>query len=121
MQQELKQVYRYGFGFLALASCFLLVTFLLYPYPKFQLLFQQFNAEKETLFPWNDFTGRYGFSEKVYWFVLTAYAALAAGSLSLYFRLRKCYGIWLKYSLVRGCLSFYRKFTAVWPEVPSGE
>src|SRR5688572_15816462 len=121
MQQELKQVYRYGTGFLALASCFLLVTFLLYPYPKLQLLFQQFNAEKETLFPWNDFTGRYGFSEKVYWLALTAYAALAAGSLFLYFRLRKRYGISLKNSLVQGCTSFYRKFTAVWRRMPVWE
>src|SRR4051812_6709029 len=101
MQQEIKQVYRYGLGFLALASGFLLVTFLLYPYPKLQLLFQQFNAERETLFPWNDFTGSYGFPEKVYWVALIAYSVLAAGSLFLCFRLRKRYGISLKNSLAQ--------------------
>src|SRR5690349_15259769 len=121
MQQELKQVYRYGLGLLALASCFLFLTFLLYPYASLQPLFRQFNAEKETLFPWNDFSGAYGFSEAVYWGALGSYFVLAAGSLPGFFLLQKRYGISLKNSLAQTCSSFYRKFKNVWRKMPAWE
>lgn len=121
MQHGIKQVSRYGFGLMALSAFFLLTVLLLYPYSKLQLLFQQFNAEKETLFPWNDFTGTYGFSEKVYWTALFSYLGIAAGSLFLFFLLQKRYGNSLKNSATGISSFFYRKFTTIWRSMPVWE
>lgn len=47
-------------------SGLLLLAFLLWPYAKLQPLFRQFGEEKDWLFYWNSFSGRYGFSKAVY-------------------------------------------------------
>ncbi len=121
MQQETKRVYRYGFGLLALAAGFLLLVLLLYPYPKLEALFGQFNAEKETLYPWNDFEGSYGFSRNTYWLALSAYFLIFVVSLFSYFRLRKDSANSFLNSVKSIIGFFWNKLLSVWQQTPFWE
>ncbi|KAA9340184.1 hypothetical protein [Adhaeribacter soli] len=117
------QVLKYGLGVTALVSGFLLLAFLLWPYVELQLLFRQFEAEKDWLLPWNSFTGRYGFSKAAYVAVKVDLAIILLSSLLGLYKLHHGTARQFLHSLspVKPIAFFWQKLKQTWQCLPLPE
>ncbi|MBK0403167.1 hypothetical protein I5M27_09235 [Adhaeribacter sp. BT258] len=124
MQNDYRQVLRYGLGMLAVAAGFLLLFFLSWSYQELQPVFAAFNSDK----PWLaeglvEIKHTFGISETVYTMTKAGVAVLFAGCIFLLYRLRSTsHASFFSAFLPSETVAFFgQKLRKQWQQLPAFE